>query len=120
MQRFRLSPIGLCGAILALAVQLAAAALVLQPALAMPENGVICHADPGKSPAPAPQHHAPGPALYPVFLAVFLPAPVSAAAPVLLPPPAIAVLRSSLPPPARAPPVRRVATACPRGPPVRI
>jgi hypothetical protein len=54
----RLSLPGLYGAILALAVQLAAAALVLQPALATLENGVICHTDASKLPAPV-QHHTP-------------------------------------------------------------
>ncbi|MBV8457850.1 MAG: hypothetical protein JO122_14670 [Acetobacteraceae bacterium] len=119
MQRSRLSPLGLYGVILALAVQLAAAACVLQPALATMADGVICHAQSSKSPAPA-HDHAPNPAFYPVFLSVSLPAPTLAAAPALPPPAAIEVTRASLPPPARAPPVRRVAAACPRGPPVRV
>ena len=115
----RLWPLGLYGAILALAVQLATAAVVLQPALRALENPVICHAELSKPPAPARQH-APNLALYPIFLAVSLPAPTLAAAPALAPPPAMEVARSSSPPPARAPPVRRVAAACPRGPPARI
>jgi hypothetical protein len=115
----RLSPVGLYGAILALAVQLAAAALVLQPALATAANGVICHTHVGKLPAPV-HHHPPGLVLYPVFLAVSLPAPTLTAPPALAPPLVMEAARFALPPPVRAPPVRRVAAACPRGPPGRI
>jgi hypothetical protein len=109
---------GLLLAIVALAMQLAAASIV--PFRPAPVAGLdrlvaasICHTDTGG----APRHRAPdcvlcplcqaiahaGVPLHPGFAA--LPAPVAAAARLV-----------SLPP-ARAPPLRRIAAAAPRGPP---
>ena len=108
-------------ALLALAVQLAAASIVL-PAAAQATASVdtlvaasICRGAP--APDGAPQHHRPACTICPLCQAV-------AQAGVLLNPPLFALaapavqsLRAALPPPARAPPARVLASFHPRGPP---
>jgi hypothetical protein len=121
MQRLRASFLGLHLALLALAVQLAAASLVISPLLLAQADPVICHTDAahgGGGQAPAVPH-VPA-AICPVLLAFGLAAPVLAAPPKVLRAPVIVAMRAAPLPPARAPPPHRVASAKPRGPPVQV
>ena len=108
-------------ALLALAVQLAAASVVLPQAageaaaLDRLVAASICHGTPT-----APHyHHAPAP-VCPLLQAVAQAGALLAATPPLLAAPAVAVMRISLPPPARAPPPRAIVAAYPRGPPLPV
>jgi hypothetical protein len=126
MSRLRASFLGLHLALLALAMQLAAASLVVSPLLLVQADPTICHTDAahagaghgraGQAPA-AP--HVPA-SICPLLLAFGLAAPVLTAPPALLPAPVIVARRAAPLPPARAPPLHRVAAARPRGPPVQV
>lgn len=107
-------------ALLALAVQLAAASVVLPTT--MPAAGVerlvaasICH--------PAGEHDKHPP---PACVLCPLCQAIAHAGAILTPPvfalfvPHLPTTRTGLPPPARAPPARAVAAAYPRGPPVPV
>lgn len=125
MRWLRDSFLGLHLALLALAMQFAAGSLVVSPLLLTQADPTICHADAahagtggGTGQAPAAPH-VPA-AICPVLLAMGLAAPVLAAPPVSLPAPQHVVMRAAPLPPARAPPVYRVASAKPRGPPHQV
>ncbi len=108
---------GLLLALVALAVQLAAASIVLPdaaPAATVDRlvAASICH--PGKTP-----QHRPPPAcaVCPLCQAVAQSGMLLAPPMVALAAPAASVWRPALPPPARAPPGRVLVSAYPRGPP---
>ena len=115
MLRRRLSPLGLFAAILALAAQLVAGALVPQPAWAASHDSEAC-ADMGKAPA-HDQRHKPDCPFCPFCLAVAHPAPTLIAPPPLPAPSVLWVARALPLPPARAPPALPSLAAHPRGPP---
>ncbi len=111
----RLSPLGLFAAILALAAQLVAGALVPQPAWAASQGSESC-ADMGKAPAHDRQRK-PNCPFCPFCLAVAHPAPTLATPPLLPSPSIVQVARAVLLPPARAPLTLPSLAAQPRGPP---
>jgi Protein of unknown function (DUF2946) len=115
---------GLLLAVIALAVQLAAASIV--PWTAVPQTSLnrlvatsICHSDgvAADQDGMPSRHQSPDCAICPLCQAIahadVLRSSVSAA----LLAPTLAVSRVAALPPARAPPTRRVAAAAPRGPP---
>jgi hypothetical protein len=117
MIRPRPSSFGLFAAILALAAQLVAGALVPQPAWAASGDSEQCAGMMGKAPAHDRQRRPDCP-LCPFCLAVAHPAPTLAAPPPL-PAPSIVLVARALPlPPARAPPALPFPAAHPRGPPI--
>ena len=117
MLRPRSLRLGLAAALLALAGQLAWAASVPQPVLALLSFGPICHSD-SKGRAPGrTDKHVPLRAVSPQCIALALPLPPLATPPAL-PAPRAAVLRAmERLPPAIAPPVLFLLAAAPRGPP---
>jgi hypothetical protein len=126
MRWLRHSFLGLHLALLALAMQFAAGSLVVSPLLLTQADPTICHADAahaGTSQAPAapqfPAPHVPA-AICPALLAIGLAAPVLATPQAILPAPRHVTLRAAPLPPARAPPLHRVASAKPRGPPHQV
>ena len=117
MVRRRLSPLGLFAAILALAAQLVAGALVPQPSWAASHHHSQSCADMGKAPAHDRQHKPDCP-FCPFCLAVAHPAPTLLAAPPPLPAPSVVLVAHAAPlPPARAPPPLPFPAARPRAPP---
>lgn len=116
----RRSRAGLLLALVALAVQMAAASIVLPLAApaAMVERMVaasICH--PAHEPANRP---APLQAVCPLSQAVAQAGMMLAAPAVIVAAPVAVAWRPALPPPARAPPAVSLASAYPRGPPALI
>jgi hypothetical protein len=112
---------GMLLAIVALALQLAAASVApWAPAGGIDRlvAGSICHAagagDQGGAPA---RHHAPDCAICPLCQAIAHAGVLLGPGFAALPAPIVAAARLALLPPARAPPLRRVAAAAPRGPP---
>ncbi|MBV8615598.1 MAG: hypothetical protein JOY66_17785 [Acetobacteraceae bacterium] len=116
MVRRRLSPLGLFAAILALAAQLVAGALVPQPSWAASHHHSQSCADMGKAPAHDRQHKPDCP-FCPFCLAVAHPAPTLAAPPPLPAPSVVLVAHAAPLPPARAPPPLPFPAARPRAPP---
>jgi hypothetical protein len=114
---------GLFFALLALVAQLAfgAAAPDTEPALALHEAALICHAPSaahGKT-SPARHHHVPVSVFCPLWTALTAPTPLLTAAGPLLPAPGQTLFRRpGLPPPATAPPSIPFRLAQPRAPPV--
>ncbi len=115
---------GLLLAVLALAMQLAAASVIpwTTPQAAGLDRLVaasICHGDSGAADrgGTPPGHHAPACAVCPLCQAIAQAGVLLGSAAVALAAPPPAVSRAAAPPPARAPPARRVAAAAPRGPP---
>ena len=111
---------GLLLALMALAVQLAAASITLPltvPAVTVDRlvASSICH--PGQAPAhrPAPRH-----TVCPLLQAVAQAGMLLVAPTVTLDAPAAVAWRPAMPPPARAPPSPALVSAYPRGPPALI
>ena len=109
-------------ALLALAMQLAAASVVLPGAIAEAASvealaaATICHGTPA---APDHRHH-PVPAVCPLLHTIAQAGALLAGAPPLLAPPTVVIVPAAPPPPARAPPARSVAAPYPRGPPAPV
>lgn len=118
---------GLLLAVVALAVQLAAASIV--PWMAAPEAGLdglvaasICHgaagaADQGGAPSPQRSHDC---AICPFCQAIAHAGVLLGPAPAALALPTPAASRVAALPPARAPPTPRIVAARPRGPPALV
>jgi len=109
-------------ALLALVAQLAFAAVVPNPeiALVLQGDGPICHAPtpPGTPPQPTHHHRVPDCAFCPLCVSLATPSIVlPGAAPALPVPQVVAFRRPGLPPPATAPPGTAYLAAQPRGPP---
>ena len=126
MLRRRPSRLGLFAALLALAAQVVAGALVPQPAWAASKAseagahmGKASHHDMGKAPGHDRRHKHNGP-FCPFCLAVAHPAPTLTAPPSLPRPLSILVARATPLPPARAPPELPFPAAHPRGPPAPL
>ena len=108
--------------LLALVAQLAFAAVVPNPeiALVLQGDGPICHAPapPGTPAPPTQQHHVPDCAFCPLCVSLSTPPIVlPGTAPALPAPQVVAFRRPGLPPPANAPPAVPLLAAQPRGPP---
>jgi hypothetical protein len=109
-------------ALVALALQLAAASIVLPAAPAAALDGLItasiCHAGSAHDEGKAPLHHPP-PAcdLCALCQAVAHAGTLLAASDVVLTPPVLPAMRAAPPLPAWAPPEYAVASTWPRGPP---
>ena len=109
--------LGLAAALLALAGQLAWAATVPQPVLALLAFGAICHTDKTGHAPGRPGKHVPAGAVSPLCVAVAMPAPPLAASPPLPAPRGVLVRVALRLPPASAPPALFGLAAAPRGPP---
>ncbi len=109
--------LGLVAALLALAAQVAWAATVPQPVLALLAFGTICHTDStGRAPG-RPGKHVPAGVVSPLCVAMAMPTPPLAAPPPLQAPRGVVVRVAVRLPPATAPPTLFPLAAAPRGPP---
>ncbi|HUN44697.1 MAG TPA: hypothetical protein VMU81_30785 [Acetobacteraceae bacterium] len=118
----RSSAFGTMLALLALVAQLAFAAVVPNPeiALVLQDDSPICHAPapPGTPAAPTHHHRVPDCAFCPLCVSLATPGIIlPGTAPALPPPQVVAFRRAGLPPPATAPPSTTYLAAQPRGPP---
>lgn len=120
MRWLRDSFLGLHLTLLALAMQLAAGSLVISPLLLTQADPTICHADAAHGGGQMPTVPYAPPAVCPILLAIGLTTPVLAAPPAVPPTPQLVAWRAEATPPARAPPLYRVDSAKPRGPPVQV
>ncbi|HEY1935492.1 MAG TPA: hypothetical protein VGG99_26075 [Acetobacteraceae bacterium] len=116
---------GLPLVLLALAVQIAVGAIVLQPQMMelmqLSQTSPICHANtPADDHSPAAPHRAPHCMFCPLCAAVATSGHVLSGAqpPLPVPPQIVALSREGMPPPATAPPVASPNAAQPRGPPI--
>lgn len=117
MLRIRRLRLGLAAALLALAGQMAWAASVPQPVLALLGFGPICHSNARGTAPGRTDKHVPLGAVSPLCIALALPVPPLAAPPALPGPRAVVLHAVVRLPPATAPPVLFPLSAAPRGPP---
>lgn len=117
-----MSRLGRLLSLLALALQLAAASIVLPDGIVRAASlealaaASICHG----TPAAPHKHHTPVPKACPLIQSIAQAGALLAAATPPLPPPAVMVALTAPLPPARAPPNCTVLAAFPRGPPTPV
>src|SRR5579859_2615265 len=111
---------GLFLALLALVAQLKLAAAVPAATISLADVTMLCRHDGNPAAPPAPAHQMPDCQLCVICHGASGPFGLPLAAPTLQQPVTIRMARSAILPPATAPPLRLVAAARPRGPPVPV